>query len=56
MVFKKLKLARFLFKSIDIFVIVDTTDINKYPIIMEYVPKYFGKNVMHKIKIADEIA
>ena len=55
-VFKKLKLTRFLFKSIEIFVIADIIDIDRYPIKTEYVPKYLGKNIIHKIKIDDEIA
>lgn len=54
-VFKKPKFARFLFISIDIFITAEITDIKKYPIIREYVPKYFGKNTMQKMRTAEDI-
>jgi hypothetical protein len=54
-VFKKLKLIRFRFISIDTFIIAEINDIKKYPIINANVPKYFGRKIMHKIKIEEDM-
>lgn len=53
-VFRKLKLTKFRFASIDTFIIADISDIKKYPIINANVPKYFGKNIILNIKIDEE--
>lgn len=53
-VFRKPKLTRFRFASIDTFIIAEMSDIKKYPIISANVPKYFGKKIMLNIKIEEE--
>lgn len=55
-VFKNFKFTRFRLSNIDIFIMHEKIDIRKYPIISEYVPKYLGKNIIHKINTAEEMA
>lgn len=54
-VFRKLRFARFLFSSMEIFITAEVTDIRKYPMMSEYVPKYFGKKMIQKISKLEEI-
>ena len=55
-VFKKSNEIKFRFLSIKIFIVDDVIDINKYPIMSAYVPRYLGKKKMHKMRSVDEIA
>ena len=55
-VFRNLRFTRFLLNSIEIFIMLDMMDIRIYPMISEYVPVNLGKNIIHKIRIADEMA
>ena len=54
-VFRKPRLTRPRLYNIDMFMLADVIDIRKYPIINEYVPRYFGKKKMLSIKSAEDM-
>ena len=54
-VFRKPRLTRPRLYNIDMFILADVIDIRKYPIINEYVPRYFGKKKMLSTKSAEDM-